>query len=485
MFIPIIALIILFGMGSLFIHTQEKPPVEMTEEEYAARKNEIEQSQEFKDLALANMAIGNFRGNNESEEFKTLVNDLNEKQDAFNRKFTSSEQEPEQNVAEEAPTESVNPDAVQTENVSTEETEEKAETSAEKNTTPEETPVESETEAPTQETTSTENIEKLEEPIVVEEATTNESAIPVAPKIEEQETTIPEDPVIIEEPVGIDTVSLEHPQGNWLFKRIWWERAEERYERIRFLVDAIWESRNTFFHERNKLDRTVLDPFYITIGIDKAELQIILSEINDFLEKQRDQQDSMTEQERMLYETYTTEEDTLKQLQKDVDLIANLDHAIDDALGTFMNQINRVRNYEAEAWKNFKEIAHILNDTKARELYYMIEGAARNIKTINTYLEQEFFTHFHKLINETKTRVSRVQNQMESLKEKGVIFQRQAEQLQELSSSETENPDTEDEQESKPKPKVGWFDWLFSGISTAIASVWSIIRLPYDLVFGK
>src|SRR5689334_7513565 len=30
-------------------------------------------------------------------------------------------------------------------------------------------------------------------------------------------------------PEGIDTVSLEDAQGNWLFKRVWWERAEDRY----------------------------------------------------------------------------------------------------------------------------------------------------------------------------------------------------------------------------------------------------------------
>lgn len=335
------------------------------------------------------------------------------------------------------------------------------------------------------------------EPIVVstdvsDEALTKSEVLTKAdaPKVEEQETLIDDVSEELfakkaekeEEPAGIDTVSLENPQGNWLFKRIWWERAEERYEKIRILVDAIWESRNTFFKERNELDRKVLDPFYMSIGIDRGELQTILAEINDFLEKQREQQGDLSEQERVLYETYSTEEETLKQLKLDVDMITNLDHAIDDALGTFMNQINRVRNYESEAWKNFKEIAHILNDTKARELYYMIEGAARNIKTISTYLEQEFFTHFHKLIDEAKTRVARVQSQMDALKEKGVLFQKQAEQLEQ----QTAPAESEDEEEVvKPKPKLGWFDWISSGISDVLGYIWSVIRLPYDMVFGK
>src|SRR5204862_4884212 len=98
-------------------------------------------------------------------------------------------------------------------------------------------------------------------------------AEPVVATVEEQEALIPEEEPLSEEPVGIDTVSLENPQGNWLFKRIWWERAEDRYEKIRNLVDAIFEQRNTFFKERNQLDRNILDPFYMSIGIDRGELQ--------------------------------------------------------------------------------------------------------------------------------------------------------------------------------------------------------------------
>lgn len=324
---------------------------------------------------------------------------------------------------------------------------------------------------------ATENTESTAKNVATE---TQEEQTPELPTIEEEAEKIDipeEEPIIEEEPVGIDTVSLENPQGNWLFKRIWWERAEERYEKIRLLVDSIWESRNTFFYERNQLDRTVLEPFYMNIGIDRGELQAILSEIGDFLEKHHDQE-HLSEQEQIL----ASEEETLKQLKRDIDMITSLDQAIDEALGTFMNQINRVRNYEAEAWKNFREIARILNDTRARELYYMIEGAARNIKTISNYLEQEFFTHFHKLVDETKTRVARVQSQMDALKEKGVLFQKQAEQIvQQITQEEVE----QEEEEVKPKPKLGWIDWTLSGISSVFEYVWSVIRLPYDLIFGK
>jgi len=322
--------------------------------------------------------------------------------------------------------------------------------------------------------------------VAAEEVVADEPAPIVQPAlVEDQEIIIPEEETEKIEPSGIDTVSIEDPQGNWLFKRIWWERAEERYEKIRLMVDAIWESRTTFFIERNKLDRNVLDPFYINIGIDQGELQVILAEINDFFEKQREQQGELTDQERMLYESYATEEETLKQLKSDVESIANLDHAIDDALGTLMNQINRVRQFETQAWDNFKEIAHILNDTKARELYYMIEGAARNIKNISVYLEREFFTHFNKLIADATKHVNRVQSQIDALKEKGISFKRQTELLEEQNAKQQQEDDSDQDEDVKPKPQLGWFGWIGSLFTDALSSIWSILRMPYDMIFGK
>ena len=148
-----------------------------------------------------------------------------------------------------------------------------------------------------------------------------------------------------------------------------------------------------------------------------------------------------------------------------------------------MNQINRVRQFEEQAWQNFREIARILDDTKARELYYIIEGTARNIKNISTYLERDFFSHFNTLINEATKHVTRVQNQIKALKEKGVNFKRQSELLKQTEPTPAENED--EDEEVAPKPKLGWFGWIMSGIKNAFNSVLSIILIPYNMLFGK
>src|SRR5579864_2839891 len=66
-------------------------------------------------------------------------------------------------------------------------------------------------------------------PITVQDANSvnvQDMAIP-EPMIDEPTETVADTNVFDEEePAGIDTVSLEDAQGNWLFKKIWWERAE-------------------------------------------------------------------------------------------------------------------------------------------------------------------------------------------------------------------------------------------------------------------
>ena len=425
---------------SLFVIPQEEPRL---------LDKENLHSQEHKDLLKAQMARDEFAGDRDSEEYKALNDDAIHKEEAF-----LALAKPKTDLAESVSTENVAPPAP-------------------------EAPALIESAAPS--------------PAPVAEPAT--PTTPIEPESAPQEVVIPESPEPVaeeaimvpeeeaaEEPTGIDTVSLENPQGNWLHKRIWWDRAQDRYEKIRQAVDTIWTFRNKFFVARNELDRNVLDPFYINNGIDRGELQANLTEIVDFIDKKREEHGELSEEEMQIYETYQTEEEALKQLKSDVDAITNLDHAIDDALGKLMDQINRVRNYEAQAWTNFKEIAHILNDVKARELYYMIEGAARNIKNINVYLEQDFFRHFNQLIADTAKHVARVQSQVEALKEKGISFKKQADLVEQKQQQAAEE---EEEEEAAPKPKLGWFDWIGSLFSDFFSSVWSVIRMPYDMIFGK
>jgi hypothetical protein len=199
----------------------------------------------------------------------------------------------------------------------------------------------------------------------------------------------------------------------------------------------------------------------------QGELQSIVTELNEFLQQEQEKQGDLNEQERSLYNLLQEEQQELNQLKNDVISIAKLDKAIDDALGTLMDQINKARQFEKQAWDNFKEIARQLSDIKAREIYYMMEGAGRNIKNISLYLEKDFSTHFMRLVAEAKKHTSEVLMRIQSLKEKGVDFKKKADRIAQQEREEKERADlaAQEEEEAAKKPKAkkqGWLDWVLS-----------------------
>jgi hypothetical protein len=304
------------------------------------------------------------------------------------------------------------------------------------------------------------------------------------PPMEQDPVATQEPPMVNPEPEGIDTVSLEDPQGNWLFKKIWWERAENLYGKIRESVGSIWESRTTFFTQRNELDKKVLDPFYLSIGMGQGELDSILSELSDFFEKERERQGDLTEHERSLYDTLEQEKEGFEQLRFDVAAITQLDHALDDALNVLMEQINKARQLEKQAWESFREIAHVLNDIKARELYYIMDGVNKNIKSTHTYLERDFKSHFSRLIAEVKKHTDSIIARMQSLKEKGVDFKKRIQEDEEFSASQNEDT-VATEEESKPKPKkMGWGSWLLSWPLSIWNFIVDLVSMPFSWLFG-
>ncbi len=331
--------------------------------------------------------------------------------------------------------------------------------------------------------------EPVAEPAPQSAAPIAESAPALQPEAPDMSAPVESDATVAmpaegdEEPLpeieGIDTVDLDSPQGNWLFKRIWWERAEQKYEKIRGIVQSIFESRMGFFSLRNDVDKSVLDPFYIGIGLSQGELQMLLDQLVQTLDKERQDKGTLDANERAALSAILQEGEMIEQMHKDVMAINQLDRDIDDALSQLMEQINRVRGYDSEAWQAFKEIARVLDDTKARELYYQVDTAGRNIKDIKTYIDTSFAPHFEQLVKTVREQVERVQHSAVALKEKGIDLKLQVERITKGSVSRAGEQEEEEEEVSG-----GFFSSIFSAIGSFFSSIWGIIRWPYDLIFG-
>jgi hypothetical protein len=331
-------------------------------------------------------------------------------------------------------------------------------------------------------------------PAAAEKVEPEQAPIPVpvaqqAPSMPEEKPVMTEEeketaPPTIDEAKGIDTVDLEEPRGNWLFKKIWWERAEQKYEKIRETVANIQESRMGFFAKRSQLEKDLLEPFYLQAGLGQGELQEIVNTFIKLLEKDRAQEGDLNEQERTLFNTLTEEKNTLEQLSKDIELIAKLDADIDDTLTKLLEQINRARKYEQEAWSNFKEIARVLSDTKARELFYKIDTAWRNVKDIREYIEQTIALHFDQVTTTVQQQVERVKAAMQGLKAKDIDLK---DQVERLTSEPHTKPKEIEEPVEEPEPQ-GWISSLWNNFTTGLATVFDYttyaIQWPFIKLMG-
>lgn len=282
--------------------------------------------------------------------------------------------------------------------------------------------------------------------------------------------------------IGIDTRNLAEGQGNWLFKRIWWERAEQKYEKIRKYVESVFEARTLFLAQRADLDKNVLDPFYIAIGFGQTELKRIINSLMRYLDRVRTDKDGLLDHQQKILQELRKEENTFKKIKRAAEGIVTVNQQINDSLNTLLEQINRVRTYEREAWKHFKKIARVLSDTEARTLYYEMDIIAKNIVDIQGYISQDFAYYFGELDAMLKQLVAELQEAIESLKEKGIELHDQLEQLERKPEPCPIVPPEEPEEE---KAEAGWFEsYVLEPVSSIFSGIGSFFGYLYSLVAG-
>lgn len=259
---------------------------------------------------------------------------------------------------------------------------------------------------------------------------------------------------------SIDTVDLDAAEGNWLLKKIWWEKSNNLYGKIRSTVDAIAEARMHFYTEHMRVDRDLLDPFYTTVGYDQGQLAEIADTLTTQLEKKRQKKGSLDEQELEYYTTVANARTTIEGFKAAVQSVGQLSNDLRDALVKLVEQLNRVRSYESEAWRLLNAIAEELSDKKAREYYYGVLTQWQNIKEIDAYIIGPYSDHFGQLVQALQTQTKTIKESLDDLKDKGIKFGIAVqEHLEMQEQAEVEATQT------KPAPKKGWWDWLTSFFS--------------------
>lgn len=312
----------------------------------------------------------------------------------------------------------------------------------------------------------TEYLEEITVPIVPE-------AVPELTKTELKDTVIVNETLPDIQIANIDTSTLAEPQGNWLFKRMWFERAQETYQKLKDLVDKVMDQRVDFFKQRSVLDKDLFDTFYMELGMGLGEFSTLVNELIDKINTESMSEKSKIERQTLL-DTLQSEKAALEQLKKNIDGLKAIDNAIEDAVGIVIEVINKVRRYERDGWEYFIEIGKILNDKKARELFYRLDIALQNIKQLANYLDNAFFSYFSSLESRARSTTAQLHSQLIELKVKGIDLKAKVSFLEEAQEPIQEKIPVSDpeelEEEAQPKNQNSWWRTMINPIS----SLWRI-----------
>lgn len=287
-----------------------------------------------------------------------------------------------------------------------------------------------------------------------------------------------------EEIKGIDTVDLEEPRGNWLFKRIWWNRAENKYEKIRTLFGNILEARIQFFTKRSTASSDLFAPFYFEVGMNNGELQETVSQLLKHIENERKKEGDLRGSALEIFNVLLREKKSLESINADVLTIHKLDVDIDETLKKLMEQIDRARKYEREAWNSFKDIAHVLSDKKARELFYQMDTAHNNLKDIQEYVNQALSVHLDRVVGMAKSQIERIKSTIDKLKKEGHDLKTLADQASGKAPIKSAPAQEEELEEESEEEEQGFFARTFSAIKSGFVAVWDtvvyVVTLPFS-----
>lgn len=251
----------------------------------------------------------------------------------------------------------------------------------------------------------------------------------------------------------VDTFDKES-SGNWVLKRVWWEKIETLYEQIKQVFNTIMTARMDFISQRNRLDRE-LDLFFGQIGLEEGQLQDMIEDALNTLKKERAQEGFLDKNEEAFYQALQGKQRDIEQLKLDVKALQELDQKVDEALDTLFKQIDIADQYEQKAWETFKDVARELDDKAARKSYYETEALLKDIQNVHRYITQDFAMYFTQTIQSAQTHSKSITVQMQTLKQNGVDLKKRLESIeQELEAKEiAKNVQKEKERAQKEQAK--------------------------------
>lgn len=283
-------------------------------------------------------------------------------------------------------------------------------------------------------------------------------------------------------PNTLNTMGFDD-SGNWVEKRVYWERAEQAFGKVMALNAQVVQEQLQYFAMRNEADKQ-LDAGRCELGLNANDFNKVLDRLLSLLESDS----NLTKNKQDNFKATVLEhKDQLLLLQNDLSELAQLDSDLDNVIMKVIDQARKCNEYEAKAWDDFKHIGRVLNDETAKKLYYQVVNYRKNSKLILNYLRVDLKKAFNLLVDRSKNKLAEIKKAAQELKEAGIDFAYELKALDNDLIYRTDRHDSskEDEHEvknesKKTKKPVGFWGALVDSLQF----LWEIILWFPRKLFG-
>ncbi|MBU4269253.1 hypothetical protein KJ644_00700 [Candidatus Dependentiae bacterium] len=289
---------------------------------------------------------------------------------------------------------------------------------------------------------------------------------------------------------GIDNVNFSEEkigtQGNWLKKREWLKSSYAVNDEIQNIVSEIQSMPGQYNEQFNKIDKE-LDEFYKKEGFNQASSAALFAGIKKYLSnrkkyyKEQIKSGVTTEGEIEIDDLLKITKDLKtksEQLRLDIKSIYDLDRSIKDRLKKLDDLEKMALEESAKSAQMVEEIWNIIDDKKARTIYYQLKGdSLEKVNAIKKYVTQTLWQDFNNFIELIKTQMNIVSESIAALEKDGLIVKDRTERLKDIKKIQEDEAKrlAEFAALKKLEQNRSWYQKFYSYIVDIFAKIYNFL----------